>query len=104
MDPDGTVKLLSAILAGVQPLPGAKCVGRHELYDELHGGYGRRHRDQERERLSRAAACCALCPARTQCTTVVTTSSTVTVALSIRRGSAPATKGDRATLETVARH
>ncbi|MGH3548271.1 MAG: hypothetical protein ACRDQU_09185 [Pseudonocardiaceae bacterium] len=78
VDPDGTVRLLSAILAGVQPLPGAKCVGQHELYDERHGGYGRRHRDQERERLARAAACCAGCPARTKCTTV-TTSSTVTV-------------------------
>ncbi|MDQ2882553.1 MAG: hypothetical protein M3Y48_15475 [Actinomycetota bacterium] len=55
VDPDGTVRLLSAILAGVRPLPGASCVGHHELYDELHGGYGRRHRDQERERLARAA-------------------------------------------------
>ncbi|MGH3780407.1 MAG: hypothetical protein ACRDRO_07210, partial [Pseudonocardiaceae bacterium] len=60
------------ILAGVRPLPGAKSVGRHELYDELHGGYGRRHSDQERERLARAAACCAGCPARTQCTTATT--------------------------------
>ncbi|MGH3844366.1 MAG: hypothetical protein ACRDS0_23405 [Pseudonocardiaceae bacterium] len=91
MDPDGTVRLLSAILAGVRPLPGAKCVGQHELYDELHGGYGRRHRDQERERLQRAAACCAGCPARPQCTTV-TTSSTVTIAVSMRRASAPSTR------------
>ncbi|MGH3550781.1 MAG: hypothetical protein ACRDQU_22200 [Pseudonocardiaceae bacterium] len=84
MDPDGSIKLLSAILAGVQPLPGAACSGRHVLYDELHGGYGRRHRDQERERLQRAAACCASCPARTQCTTV-TTSSTASGASRVGR-------------------
>ncbi|MDQ2884024.1 MAG: hypothetical protein M3Y48_23455 [Actinomycetota bacterium] len=86
MDPEGSIKLISAILAGVRRLPGASCVGRHELYDELHGGYGRRHRDQERERHDLAAACCAGCPARTRCTTV-TTSSTVTLAVSMRRTS-----------------
>ncbi|MGH3779088.1 MAG: hypothetical protein ACRDRO_00285 [Pseudonocardiaceae bacterium] len=41
VDPEDTVKLLSAILAGVPRLPRAACVGRSELYDELHGGYHR---------------------------------------------------------------
>ncbi len=37
MDPEGSIKLLSAILAGMQPLPGARCVGRYELFDEVCG-------------------------------------------------------------------
>ena len=35
MDPDGTIKLLSAILAGTPRLDGAACVGHHQLYDEI---------------------------------------------------------------------
>jgi hypothetical protein len=34
VDPDGTIKLLSAILAGTPRLDGAACVSHHQLYDE----------------------------------------------------------------------
>ncbi|MGH3547873.1 MAG: hypothetical protein ACRDQU_07110 [Pseudonocardiaceae bacterium] len=74
MDPDGTVKLLSAILAGVRPLPGAKCIGRHELYDEVI----REDPDTAAWRPGAATRLCLGCPARPQCPTV-TTSSTVTL-------------------------
>ncbi|MGH8572555.1 MAG: hypothetical protein ACREX8_08270 [Gammaproteobacteria bacterium] len=38
MDREGTIKLLSAILADLPKLPGeAACRGRHRLFDELPG-------------------------------------------------------------------
>ncbi len=37
VDPDGTVRLVGAILCGTPSLPGAACRGRHELYDEIPG-------------------------------------------------------------------
>jgi hypothetical protein len=32
VDPEGAIKLLSAILAGTLRLPGAACIGHHRLY------------------------------------------------------------------------
>ncbi len=37
MDPNGTIKLVGAILRGTLSLPGAACRGRYELYDEVPG-------------------------------------------------------------------
>jgi hypothetical protein len=83
MDREGSIKLLSGILAVTPRLPGAACVGRHEHYDELPGRGPEHH---ERERVVRAVACCATCPARVRCPTVIT-SSTITVAVGVRRSS-----------------
>ncbi|MGH3896793.1 MAG: hypothetical protein ACRDTA_00785 [Pseudonocardiaceae bacterium] len=33
--PDGTVRLIGAILRGTPSLPGAACIGRHELFDDV---------------------------------------------------------------------
>ncbi len=35
VDPDGTVRLVGAILRGTPSLPGAACRGRHELYNDV---------------------------------------------------------------------
>ncbi|MGH3823794.1 MAG: hypothetical protein ACRDRA_13340 [Pseudonocardiaceae bacterium] len=37
VDRDGAVLLLEVILFDLPRLPGANCIGRHELYDELPG-------------------------------------------------------------------
>lgn len=37
MDPDATVRLLTAILTDQPRLVGAACIGRHELFDPICG-------------------------------------------------------------------
>jgi hypothetical protein len=54
MDREGSVKLLSVILADLPQLSGARCVGQHGLFDEL-PGRGHQHRDQGQIRLTEAA-------------------------------------------------
>jgi hypothetical protein len=34
-DPDGTIRLLGAVLRGIPNLPGAACSGRHQLFDTV---------------------------------------------------------------------
>jgi hypothetical protein len=53
VDHDGTIKLLSKILADLPRLPGAACIGRHEWFDR-----------------TQAARLCATCPAIRHCTSV----------------------------------
>jgi hypothetical protein len=72
MDRDGSIKLLSVILADQPRLPGAACRDRRRLFDVIPGNGGRVHRHQEQQREARAAACCGGCPARAKCPTVVT--------------------------------
>lgn len=87
VDHEGSIKLLSAIMADLPRLTGAACVDRHHLFDEL-SGRGPAHHEQEHARIARAADCCATCPARAKCpTVVVTSSSTITVALGMWRAS-----------------
>ncbi|MGH3538130.1 MAG: hypothetical protein ACRDQJ_07470 [Pseudonocardiaceae bacterium] len=85
VDPDGTVRLLTAILADSPRLPGAACRGRHRTYDPLPRVH--QHQRQERARLAEATRICATCPARAQCPTV-TTGPGVT-AVSVGRRPAP---------------
>ena len=85
MDREGSIKLLSAILADLPQLSGASCVGQHGLFDEL-PGRGHQHHDQEQIRLTEAATLCATCPARPKCPTV-TTSTTIALAVGVRRSS-----------------
>lgn len=40
MDPDGMLNLLALVMQGTQPLPGAACDGRHELYDPMDATMG----------------------------------------------------------------
>jgi hypothetical protein len=89
-DHDGTIKLLSEILTYTVRLPGASCVGRHELFDPVVGN-GLVYRDQERARLTKAATVCATCPVQMQCTTMVTSSVTsITAVVAVRRSAVPA--------------
>lgn len=69
MDSDSALALLKAILADTVRLPGAACVGRHELFDQTPGN-GRRYQCQERTRLAEAARVCATCPAIRHCMSV----------------------------------
>lgn len=49
VDPDGVVRLLCKVLAGVPHLPGAACRGRYELFDEVaRGGLGSAPRAPQR--------------------------------------------------------
>jgi hypothetical protein len=70
MDADATVELLREILAGVPRLPGARCIGKHELFDPVPGNGGHQHRRQERIRRAEAARLCAGCPAIRHCPSV----------------------------------
>lgn len=79
VDRDAVVALVAAIVRGIPSLPGAACIGHHDLFDEL-PGRGHQHHDDEHARIARAAACCGTYPARVQCPTV-TTSTTITVAV-----------------------
>ena len=64
MDPEGTVRLLSAILADLPKLDGAACRGRHEVDHAIDTpGRGRQHR----ERVELEAACCGGRSAQTHC-------------------------------------
>lgn len=67
VDADGAVTLVAAIVRGVPSLPGAACVGRWELFDEVAGARGQERRELERQRVERAAAVCRSCPARPGC-------------------------------------
>ncbi|MGH3522204.1 MAG: hypothetical protein ACRDU4_05100 [Mycobacterium sp.] len=72
MDPDGTVRLLSAILTDSPRLPGAACRGRHAMFDPIRGnepGFQRR----EQVRRTEAARVCAGCPVIHRCPDVTTT-------------------------------
>ncbi len=51
MDPDAALDLLKEILAGVPRLPGAACIGRHEMFDPVLGN-GHQYQRQERARLT----------------------------------------------------
>jgi hypothetical protein len=85
VNPDGVVALLAEIVRGAPSLPGAACMDQHELYDELPGCGP----EYQRERVERAAACCATCPVQAKCPTVVTSGMTrVTAAVGVRRASA----------------
>ncbi|PZS23005.1 MAG: hypothetical protein DLM60_03360 [Pseudonocardiales bacterium] len=72
MDPDGTVRLLSAILADQPRLSGAACIGRHEMFDPIRNGDPRYQREEQLRR-TEAARLCAGCPARQRCPDVTTT-------------------------------
>ena len=90
VDHDGTIKLLSEILTDTARLPGASCVGRHELFDPVVGN-GLVYRDQERARLTKAATVCATYPVQMQCITMVTSSATsITAVVAVRRSAVPA--------------
>jgi hypothetical protein len=64
MDREGTITLLSVILAGIPQLNGAACVGRHHLYDEIPG---RGQNDQRRQSYQAAAGVCSRCPVPVLC-------------------------------------
>lgn len=64
LNPDGTVRLLSVILAGTPSLPDAVCRARPGLFDDRHE---RETREQRRERLDAAAAVCWRCPELAVC-------------------------------------
>ena len=68
MDPDAALDLLKAILAGTVRLPGAACIGRHDLFDRTPGNGGHQHQHQEQIRRAEAARLCATCPAIPHCT------------------------------------
>ncbi len=68
VDPDGTIKLVGAILRGTPSLPGAACRGRHELFDEIPGQPNRRGvAEILAQRRTAAAALCSQCPVRARC-------------------------------------
>ncbi len=69
VDPDAALDLLKAILAGTVRLPGAACVGRHQLFDQTPGN-DHQQRRAERIRLAQAARLCAACPAIRHCPSV----------------------------------
>jgi hypothetical protein len=88
LNPDGEVALLAEIVRDLPSLPGAACVDQYRLYDEL-PWRGPEHHDQQRERVKRAAACCAACPVQAKCPTVVISGATsITAAVGVRRASA----------------
>lgn len=58
-DPEGAVRLLAAILAGIPALPGAACRDRWELFDASTSGH--------HEAAEAAVAICARCPVLTTC-------------------------------------
>jgi hypothetical protein len=64
VDPDGTVRLLGAILTGVPALPAAACRRRAGLFDDRHDG---EDVEQRQARLESAAAVCRGCPAQPAC-------------------------------------
>jgi WhiB family redox-sensing transcriptional regulator len=70
MDADAALDLLKEILAGVPRLPGAACIGRHELFDPVPGNGGHQHQRQEQIRRAEAARLCATCPAIRHCPSV----------------------------------
>ncbi len=72
VDPDGTVRLLIAILTGQPQLPGAACRGRHELFDPIRC-IDPQHYRQEQIRRTEAARICAGCPMIHRCPDVTTT-------------------------------
>jgi hypothetical protein len=79
------VALLAEIVRGAPSLPGAACMGQHELYDESPGS-GPKY---QRGRIERAAACCAGCPVQAKCTAVVTSGAiSIPLAVGVRRASA----------------
>ncbi len=86
VDPDGTVRLLTAILVDQPKLDGAACRGRHELFDPIRC-IDPQHYRQEQIRRTEAARICSTCPARTRCPTV-TTGPGIT-AVSVRQRPAP---------------
>lgn len=67
VDREGSIKLLSAILADLPRLDGAACIGHHDLYDEQPEGRSHQRRDEQRARGELAAAGCAGCPVRARC-------------------------------------
>ncbi|MGH3548413.1 MAG: WhiB family transcriptional regulator [Pseudonocardiaceae bacterium] len=71
VDREGTVRLLSAILADSPRLPGAACRGRHALFDPIRGNEPGFQRQEQRRRTD-AARLCAGCPVRAQCSKVTT--------------------------------
>jgi hypothetical protein len=70
VDHDGTIELLSKILADTVRLTGAACIGRHELFGQTPGNGGHQHQRQEQIRRAEAARLCAGCPAIQHCTSV----------------------------------
>jgi hypothetical protein len=85
VNPDGVVALLAEIVRGTPSLPGAACMDQYQLYDDLPGSGP----EYQRERVKRAAACCATCPVQAKCPMVVTAGATnITAAGGARRASA----------------
>jgi hypothetical protein len=85
VNPDGVIALLAEIVRGTPSLPGAACVDQYQLYDELPGSGP----EYQRERVKRAAACCAGCPVQAKCPTVVISgAASITAAVGARRASA----------------
>ncbi|MGH3513391.1 MAG: hypothetical protein ACRDRB_14090 [Pseudonocardiaceae bacterium] len=70
VDPDGTVRLLAAILTDQPRLPGAACIGHHRTYDPLPRDH--QHQRQEQLRRTEAARICAGCPVTDRCPDVTT--------------------------------
>lgn len=69
VDREATARLLSAILANQPRLPGAACIGRHELFDPIRGN-GSRFQHQEQIRRVEAARIRAGCPVIHYCPSV----------------------------------
>lgn len=59
LDPDAVVQFLAVLLRGTQPLPGAACDGRWELYDGREGSAP--DPENEQFQLRAAARVCASC-------------------------------------------
>jgi len=57
VDVDGTIKLVGAILRGTPSLPGAACIGRSELFDEIPGQPNRRGVDRDTDSDSDPVSC-----------------------------------------------
>ena len=65
LDPDGTIELVAAILAGTPNLPGAVCDRRENLFDPAHPG---EDRDDLAHRHNAAATLCrTACPVIDEC-------------------------------------
>jgi hypothetical protein len=71
MDREGSIKLLSAILADIPRLPGASCTGKRHMFDPAPGN-GRQYQRQEQIRLAETAWVLRWLPVIGRCTTVIT--------------------------------
>ncbi len=63
LDPDGVVRLLSKVLWELPNLPGAACIGRSTLFEDVPS----EDPATRAQRLAAAARLCRGCPQRTVC-------------------------------------